>query len=315
MRRDRGAALLLVVLLVTLLTVVVVEFFREAGFELRAAENLRDSLQGHATARSGTAVAAALLPVALGQPKLVQFLFEEGVLPLPIPVPGGSVEVGFEFLDGMFPLGALVNQNGERVDKVYSAYVRLLKGLALEDVDTDQLADALVDWMDKDDRGSYEQSDRYDVPNAPLENLEDLSRIEGYAKIWGRLLPYVDTRREANLNYNTAPPKVLLSIHPGMDDDRAESLRASLNEKTLEKGQAGTLRTRSGVSDLDGKEFVFASATESNRVRVIIGFTKEGSLETSHRSMAVLVREGSKPQLSIAEWHERWDYPARKATP
>ena len=61
MSENRGAALLLVVLLVSLLAVIVVEFQREARLEIRAAANLRDALRAHAIARSGAAVASALL--------------------------------------------------------------------------------------------------------------------------------------------------------------------------------------------------------------------------------------------------------------
>ena len=129
-RREGGAALLLVVLIVALLAVMVVEFQREARLSLKAAGNLRDTVQGHALARSAVAVAHVLLLEDLDDPDHGRYDARSedwNLEAFPVPVTGldgsmGVVVDRLEDLDGKFPLGALDAQGESTGGRLREAY-------------------------------------------------------------------------------------------------------------------------------------------------------------------------------------------------
>jgi general secretion pathway protein K len=305
-KRERGAALLLVVLLVSLLTVVVLEFFREAGVEYRAAGNLRDALQAHALARSGAAIFAVVLQA---DAQLNSADSRKSLWAQPIPsFPVGDFVITVEDredLDGRFPLGALVDSQGRARQTVVEAYRRFLKALDLEGADPDQLTDALVDWIDSDSHGRYEHNDTYTVPNAPLEHVEDLSRIEGYGgSVFKRVVRLVDTRADKKLNVNTAPAEVLVALHPGMDLDSAKDLFDSLDDRPLEKLDLADLKSRPGMGTFQGR-YDLDPTVESSRFRIEFGVQPMNDpTKTVRRATALLVRDRKNNTVSIAEWQE-----------
>lgn len=306
MKRERGAALLLVVLLVSLLAVIVLEFFREAALEYRAAANLRDALAAHALARSGAAIFAVILQAdaQLNPADSRKSLWMQPIPPIPVGDFVVSVDDDREDLDGRFPLGALVDNKGKAKPAVVEAYKRLLKTLELGGADPDQLADALVDWIDKDDRGTHEHNENYAVPNAALEHLEDLSRIEGYTgPVYNSVVKFVDTRAEKKLNVNTAPAEVLAALHNGIDLDTAKQVYADLEEAPYDKVDLPGLRTRLKMGTND--KFDLDPAVESSRFRIKFEVQPAGDpTKTVRRATALLVRDRQKKTVSIAEWRE-----------
>ena len=82
-----------------------------------------------------------------------------------------------------------------------------------------QIADAIEDWRDSDDResprgaeGSYYRSlsDGYDCKNGPFENLEELLLIRGVTpELYRRVAPHLTVYGSGRLNVNTADDHAL----------------------------------------------------------------------------------------------------------
>jgi len=326
-RGNRGAALLLVVLLVSLLAVLVVEFQRRARLELTTADNLRDSLQAHAYVRSGASAAGAVLLWDLEENDYdarTDRWFTIGELTAPL-----GIEASVDDLSGRFPLGSLVNAKGEVQEKQKEAYRRLLEGInqhlkatvtqdadLLEQADIPELVDALVDWIDADDLGNYENySDSdYDIPNAPLVSIEELRRVAGYNvtptgynhAIVDAILPYVDTRAELDVNVNAAPVPVLYALHDQLDYQAAADLYLELEERPAEKTfspkdyeSLSGIRTWAGHSPLK-------TVVVSNRFRARVAIDLGG---VRHEAEAVLARDNAEKTVKQLEWREGWLLP------
>ncbi len=306
MKSQRGAALLLVVLLISLLAVLVVEFQREARLKLRSAVNLRDALQAHALLRSGVAVASALL-LADAEENSVDHRGElwSGVIP-PVPLGDGILSVAVEDLDGKFPLGSLVDDRGRAVPSQVGAYRRLLDALDLEGAAPADLVDALLDWIDEDQDGPYETHPDFTVPNAPLDHLEDLARVEGYTpEVLRSLIPHVDVRSERALNVNTATVPVLLSLDDAITRDDAEALYEDLGEQHVER--VSDLRPHRAFSAVANFAALSQNLTvESVRFRVFLSAGVPAAAESPvvRTARAVLQRDRAKRTVHLVDWIE-----------
>lgn len=325
---NRGAALLLVILLVSLLAVLVVEFQREARMELRAAENLRDTLQAHALARSGSTVASALV---LADLEANDYDFRGGdtwSLLNGLPVPVGDVVISLEVqdLDGKFPIGSLVDDQGNIQSRNLEAYQRFLETLRqylreqpdlaeadiLDRTDPQALADALADWVDRDEDGDYETYEGYTPPNARVTNLEELYRIAGYDavpegythSVADAILPYLDTRSEAEINVNTAEPPVLAAFHANIDYATAVTWYDDLTERPAE--------TSFRPSDYPAVQTVPFSASPFTPLVKSQRFLADLTVDVggvSYPAEALLVRDPQRKTVKTAEWREGWIRP------
>jgi len=328
LRRNGGAALVLVVLIVALLAVMVVEFQREARLSLQAAGNLRDTLQGHALARSGVAVAQVLLLQDLDDPDGGSYdardeLWNIEDFPVPITSPDGSMGAAverLEDLDGKFPLGALVNDTGIAQPRVVAAYERFLLALdqhlqavaqvtILQQVSIPDLVDALVDWVDADGDGPFENNPEFTVPNSRLLHLEGLARVEGYGvipegqprSVADVVIPYLDTRSAAAVNVNTAEPPVLAAIHPEIEYAAAVELYAELGE-----GPATTQfqpKNYASVAAINVTQFDLDPITVSERFRLRLRVDVRSVVQQAE---AVLARDRGRRLVRTVEWREGW---------
>ena len=330
-RGERGAALLLVVLLISLLAMVVIEFQRRAGGELQAARNLRDSVQGHALSRSGLVVAKVLLLEDASDPAHSSYdgrdeFWNQVDLPVPLNDPTGRFRANVqrvEDLDGKFPLGALVDKQGIPQPKIAAAYERFLNALdqhlkdtpggpvdILDQVNIPDLVDALVDWIDADDQGAFEDNAEFTVPNAPLTHLENLQRIEGYERVpegfthsvAEAILPYVDTRATAEVNMNTAQVPVLVATHPGIAYADAIDLFEDLGENP--DTTKFDPKAHSSISGISVSQFDLTPKIVSERflVRLLVMVS-----DVESYSEAIVVRTNT--DVLTEQWREGWMMP------
>ncbi len=300
MRSRRGAALILTILLVALLSVVVVEFLRESRLEARAAGNLRDSLQAHALVRSGVAVAAALL-LDDAEDNATDNRGETwaGVLPQ-VPLGDGILGVSVSDLEGRFPLGALVDGDGRAVPSVVEAYRRLLEAVDPEDADIAALVDALVDWVDADTDGPYEDNPDYRVPNAVPVAVDELARVEGYdPRLVAELAPFLDVRASRKVNINTAPAEVIAAMHPDLDPDRARELYEDLTETPLER--VSDLRRRPAMEGIAITQFVLDPEVSTRRFELRVTADVKGVVR---QATAVLERDTARNRVLLLAWRE-----------
>lgn len=300
MRRNRGAALLLVLLLVSLLSVVVVEFLRESRLEARTAANLRDALQAHALLRSGIAVGSALLRED-ARDNQVDHRGEPwaDVIP-PVPLGDGVLAVAVHDLYGRFPLAAVLNDRGEPLASRAEALRRLIEAAAPSDADPGALAEALLDWIDANTDGMYEENPDYTVPNRPLLDLDELRRIEGFTpEVVAAVAPHLDVRADPKVNVNTASVPVLQALHPDLGPDRAQELYDDLTETPLER--ATDLKNRSAMAGLAITRLVFEVVVESPRFLVDLAADVRGVNRTAQ---AVLERNRDEDRVRVVSWRE-----------
>jgi general secretion pathway protein K len=156
---------------------------------------------------------------------------------------------------GKFNLNNLVTASNQRSEPD----IKLLRQLlALLDLAPD-LADAVVDWIDRDDdltsaagaeSGYYLGLPRpYRAANAPMLQVDELYRVRGFdAKIVARLRPFVTAVPErTTINVNTASD-VVVAASFGVPREKAISLLAGRNERPF--GDKAAFVTRATAAGL-----------------------------------------------------------------
>ncbi|MBS1196330.1 MAG: ral secretion pathway protein [Proteobacteria bacterium] len=197
-----------------------------------------------------------------------------------------------------FNLNNLV-RNGKLSPPDMAVFSRLL----LEVGAHPHLAQTLADRMDDDSEigtsgsaedGEYlKQIPPYRVANRPLTELANLARVSGFdAEIIARLSPLVTVLpRPTPVNINTAPPKVLAAVIPGLTTGEAQALANSRDNapfNTLAELQA---RLPRGDLRFDARDLSVGS-----NFFMVTGFAKTG--ETKAGLAALVNREGaSRPSI------------------
>jgi general secretion pathway protein K len=231
-RSERGAALVLALLVVALLMTLVLEFDRSVRLEHRAAGNYRDATAAFYLAKAGLAVGSALLVQdAVTAPDADTLEEPWALLGEPVPLGGGGVRVAVTDEERFFPVNALVTNNAVNPDRE-EQFRRLLDAIEIDD----QLADAVIDWIDEDDdvTGSGAERDYYaSLPapyrahNGPVDSLDELLFIKGMTvESYRRLAPHLTAAPEFKINLNTAGPVVIGALHDDMTPDLVERLIA-----------------------------------------------------------------------------------------
>ncbi len=294
----RGAALLLTLVIVGLLSLAVVEFLREARFESVSAANTLSMVEAQAMARSGVAAGIAILKNDADNSTTddrTEFWYtgegtEEGLL---VPVGETIVSLKIDDLYGRFPIGALLT-NGKVNNARYDAFVRLLDALELEGANSEDLASALVDWMDEDTVGSYEFNADFTVPDAPPEHADELGRVSVFKDLpraeLNRILNQIDTRSDPAINVNTASVPVLMAFHPRLSLEEAEQLHDELFDEPLASdGPILTLIPR--------KDRAFSMLYSSKR----FAFTVKADVREIRKEIRCVVNRGSTQEGTVVE--------------
>jgi general secretion pathway protein K len=205
-RRERGLALLGVVVALTALTLVAGGLAASAALDRRRTADALETFQADALVRSAVATAGVLLidQARTGEPDSLR---------APWARPLGRQAAGPGWVE------VTVEDEARRLDLNTPAsdgpFRRLLRSLALDA----GLADALLDWTDRDDaerphgaeRDWYRRHDPPLVPpNGPLASVTELALLRGATSgAVERLRPFVTIAGEPRVNPNTAPPEVL----------------------------------------------------------------------------------------------------------
>lgn len=233
--RQHGAALIVALLVVALVAGIAAAAVGNFGFALEGAGGRHDQVQARLLARAAVDWARNVLAED-ARTTNVDHLGEPWAIKVPdTPAEGGSV--GGEILDwsGRFNLNNLV-RDGKANEVEINRFVRLLGMFGLPENEARSKADALVDWLDADDRprssASAEatwyaaQTPVRRPPNAPLLNVDELAQVRGFsADLLALLRPLVAALPAGGLiNVNTAPPEVLAAIIPGLGLDQARQL-------------------------------------------------------------------------------------------
>jgi general secretion pathway protein K len=229
---QRGLALVLTMLILALLVTAVLEFDRSTRTAMRAAGNFRDGMKAFHLATSGVAAAQAVLKDDKTRDQ--DDLTELWATPFPpYPVGEGTVSLAAQDEGGKLNLNALVTKDGTKPSNPirYEQFKRLLE---LKEVDP-QIADALMDWLDRDDipepRGGAESAyyrglERpYACKNGPMDTLAELHLVKGVTdEVYRTISPYLTVywnfpgALDDRINVNTADPLVLESLPERVSD-------------------------------------------------------------------------------------------------
>ena len=256
-KRERGVALLLVVSVISLLTVVVLRFNRNMRGDLVHSHHYRDRAQLQMIVDSGIDLALAVL---YSDNYLNDFdcLHDDWahVAGEEITELGGRSKLNVNIIDlsGRFPVNSLVSfveEGGEGggsegispEDARKVLHRLLLSGsFAVEDdLQAREIIDALVDWLDSDDKeseygaeDSYYQSleDPYLPRNGKMESPNELLAVKGLTPeiLYGRdeKLPLADYitvyGTDGKININTAEALLLSVMHEDTVSDDGDLL-------------------------------------------------------------------------------------------
>ena len=322
-RNERGMALLITVMTLSLLFAVTVQYQRSTWHKFTVSHNHKVGIQLKAIAASGVEIARALLE---SDGKTGNFdtemdlwanidnedfadLFPNGRLALTISDLSGRLQV-----NSLVQTGKSGTANTE--EQIRAVLLRLLLSgsFAIEDeVQARQIVDALVDWLDADDRESdfgaensyYRSLDPpYSCKNGPVEYLEELLLVAGMTPelLFGSagkkgLADYLTVSGDdGRINLNTAPLLLIKSLDPLIDDE----LVTRLDEYRRQEGGAENLAKPDWYKNIGGWPGDIAldeKVLTTQSTHFLVSATGLFDTLTKHISAVVLRSSGGQTQL------------------
>lgn len=263
---QRGMALLITIMTVSLLVAVTVMFHRRSWHSYLVANNFKIDTELKAVAESGINIGLALLQqdanknnydsllddwATLGKDELGS-LFGKGRLALEIVDLSGRLQVNSLVQPPLQGQEGGENQGDNNTEnEARDILVRLLLSpfFAIEEEsEAYKIVDALVDWIDEDDResdngaeSSYYQAlaNPYDCRNGPVQYIEELLLVKGITPLllFGEgekkgLADYITVHGEdGKININTADSLLIKSLDPLIGDELVERLITFRNDE------------------------------------------------------------------------------------
>jgi len=252
-------ALLITIMTVALLVAVTVMFQRKSWQSYLLANTYKTDIQLRGMAESGINIGLALLQQDIKKNSYDSLSDDWAVLEkdeLRTLFVDGNLEVKIEDLSGRLQINSLVQnadndqqseggQGGAGTEKeLRDILVRLLLSPMFaieEETEVHQIVDALVDWIDADERESdngaessyYQALDTpYGCRNGPIQYIEELLLVRGITPqvLFGDgekkgLADYITVYGEdGRININTADSLLIKSLDPLISDELVEKL-------------------------------------------------------------------------------------------
>jgi len=210
-------------------------------------------------------------------------------------VEGGSIAGFIRDVSARFPLNNLVDKNGNKNEVYVTAFQRFVDYVTAGDKCGGQssfnpeLANVLLDWIDSNDQVEpggaedlvYLSRERpYRVGNQPLASITEMRALNNLiAEEYncfvgnGQNPPLVNAIRASDvpINVNTAPPEVIQSLHPGIDDTILATLIEGRDEKPRKKVDdfVSDLKKELGLDKPKGQEEIDASKAFDEHMKVL----------------------------------------------
>ena len=227
---ESGVALIVTLLVIVIMTVTVTEFMYATWIDRSIAAGFRDNVRAVAAVRSGVDAARAVIIEDKKEDvlsnKIVDHLGElwsQQSLPVPIGETYAFVTITDE--SSKIDLNRLTE--GSQGEKLRPVFYRLLEIL---EMDAD-IAEAIIDWIDTDEDGFYEDSyymslaSPYGCKNNKLDSLEEIKRIKGITpEIFNKLKNYVTISSNGLININSAPLELIQALHDDISQSMAEAV-------------------------------------------------------------------------------------------
>lgn len=228
---QRGVAIIMVLLIVALATTLVSYLAVQQNAWQRQVSNQLDRAQARRIGIAGVDWARAILADD-AHASSIDHDKEIWAKRLPaMPIDNGEVTGQIEDRQGLFNLNNLV-RDGAASEADIASLRRLLATLSL----SEDLVDALVDWLDNDSEMRFPAGAEdvyylalarpYRTANRYLTELNELILVRGFdQKIIDRLRPFVSTLPEpTTLNVNFASAEVLSAVITGLSLSEARTI-------------------------------------------------------------------------------------------
>ncbi len=325
---QSGMALLITVMTLSLLVAVTVQFHKNVWHKYRVAHNYKVGEQLKIIADSGVNIALSLIE-AEGKENKSDSLISGWASLEEEPLNGlfiaGNLQLAVTDLSGLLQINSLVQtaetkEAGDKEERdiiekeLREVLVRLLLSgsfIIEEEVEATSITNALVDWVDEDDKesdrgaeDSYYQSLEipYSCRNGPVQYIEELLLVKGVTPelFFGTeekegIVDYLTTYgNNGKININTAPSLLIKSMNPLITDDLLESFdefrREEGNEEDLSQpgwyknigGWPGDIEINESLLTTTGTFFQISStgafATYARRIIAVAARGEDGEV-------------------------------------
>jgi general secretion pathway protein K len=257
-RGERGIALLLALFTMVLMTIVVLEFTVSSQVDYRRAAMWVAGRRAALLADGGVTLAGEVLyhDFSLGLTDSLADIWAREMpreMP-PIDTGAGMLAVRIEDEQAKLNLNALATGSLSPAGRRFQS---LLDRLGLDPA----LASPLADWVDRNsDPGPgalaaeaewYSQGESpYQPRNGPMRSYAELALVRGFTpEVLTKLRRFVTVlpEVESKLNVNTAPPEVLASMDPRLDDE-------ALVKRLIDARTAQPFSKPAGLAAVDGMD-------------------------------------------------------------
>jgi general secretion pathway protein K len=232
--QQSGVALVTAILIVALASILAASLLKRLNLDISRTQNIIQNEQAYLYALGSEIIALAALTQDAKDNKHDSLDEYWALKPPANPVEGGQVSGYLQDLQGRFNLNNLSKAiNSKFQQKDLQRFQRLLVELKLNK----NLANAIVDWIDKDLESSipggaeddyYMGLEKpYRAGNTLLNSPSELRQIKGFEKdkIYNILLPHIITLPVAtSINVNTASREVLKSLNAELKDEDVDKI-------------------------------------------------------------------------------------------
>lgn len=232
-QRQAGAAIIMAILAVALVAAIASTVVAEHGASVEQLGGRADQAQARWLARGAVDWARNVLQYEKirgdrdNSTGNFDSLKEEWATRVPpTPVDEGELSGEIEEMTSRFNINLLVTQAGVLDPAQQAIFLRLLQNLGFAPDAATALSDAIIDWIDADDRpqpqgaetGWYSlQKQMILPPQAPLLSVNELLSVRGMTQdLLTRLRPHISTlpRDATRINVNIASAEVLAAYIP-----------------------------------------------------------------------------------------------------
>jgi general secretion pathway protein K len=301
-RSEDGFVLVIVLIIIALLFPIIIAFNSRTQINLIEASNYRDNIQAIRMARSGVEGAMGVL---MEDDASYDALTDRWAMDFPsFQVGEGMLAVKITDEDSKININRLVD--GGNINSVVDGHLRKLI-VRLEG--KPEIVDALIDWMDTDDKvygtaGAEEEYYRelgYYPKNGALSSLDELLLIKGFDKdllIDKKLKEYITVSpTDGKLNINTADIETLYDFHDEIREGLVEEIINYRNEN--EYKNTADVKGAIGITDtLFSKIVPFIKVNSS----IFLVNSRYTIGKVTKRVEAVIKRDGKI--MSIISWRE-----------
>jgi general secretion pathway protein K len=234
MKTKRGFALIQVLLVFAMLAIIVTHLQYEQRVQIERAYQSLFLSQAQAYIDSAEDIARVGLALDRQDNETDHLNELWNRPPVSFPVDEGVISLEMNDLQGRFNLNAL-HPDSESREGAETGLKRLLLTLQLDE----SIADELSDWFDEDSGAEFEYGDQdppYTPSFQPMADSSELLLLKSVDRdVLATLAPYVAALPpDAELNINTAPAEVLMTIAPFLSEADAETFVTQRSEEPYE---------------------------------------------------------------------------------